>query len=243
MLTEFLLILLIIIVVIFFLIFFKRWNIHITFKNDEENYYFFFKINIFFINIVIMLVDNQIQFLLQFSISSKVYDLVKFNLNDKKIDESEEDDSEEDNSEEDESEEDDSEKEDSDDEENNNVKTSDILPKIKEIYPLLYESKEDLFHIVKLIIKMVKFDESYAIINLGLSDNNLTIKFCSLLWALSAPLYPLRFRLHLTPEINKLMIKTEVNIKFNIRLLNILKIIIFIIRKRNLINIIKISLK
>ncbi len=223
MLTEFLLILLIIIVVIFFLIFFKRWNIHITFKNDEENYYFFFKINIFFINVVIMLVDNQIQFLLQVAISSKAYDLVKFNLNDKKSDESEENYS--------------------DDEDNNEDKTSDIFPKIKEICPILFESKEDLFHIVNLIIKMVKFDESYAIINLGLADNNLTIKFCNLLWALSAPLYPLKFRLHLTPEINKLMIRTDINIKFNIRLLNILKIIIFIIRKRNLINIIKIILK
>ena len=223
MLTEFLLILLIIIVVIFFLIFFKRWNIHITFKNYEENYYFFFKINIYFINVVIMLVDNQIQFLLQVAISSKAYDLVKFNLNDKKSDESEENYS--------------------DDEDNNEDKTSDIFPKIKEICPILFESKEDLFHIVNLIIKMVKFDESYAIINLGLADNNLTIKFCNLLWALSAPLYPLKFRLHLTPEINKLMIRPDINIKFNIRLLNILKIIIFIIRKRNLINIIKIILK
>ena len=170
-----------------------------------------------------MLVDNQIQFLLQVAISSKAYDLVKFNLNDKKSDESEENYS--------------------DDEDNNEDKTSDIFPKIKEICPILFESKEDLFHIVNLIIKMVKFDESYAIINLGLADNNLTIKFCNLLWALSAPLYPLKFRLHLTPEINKLMIRTDINIKFNIRLLNILKIIIFIIRKRNLINIIKIILK
>ncbi|WP_461436270.1 hypothetical protein [Methanosphaera sp.] len=112
--------------------------------------------------------------------------------------------------------------------------------KIKQILSLLDDSKGDLYYIIKLIIKMVKFDESYVILNMGLLENDLTIKLCTLLWALAAPLYPLNFKLYLTPEMNKFLVKSDVNVKFDILLFNLIKILFYILRRDRLRELIKV---
>ncbi|WP_158005556.1 hypothetical protein [Methanosphaera sp. WGK6] len=110
---------------------------------------------------------------------------------------------------------------------------------IEKIIPLIIESKEDLLKIIKLLTEICKFKKSYMDINLGLNDNNLTIKLCSMIWAITAPFYPLGLEVLLIPEINKLIIKTDMDISCNIFLYKIIQIIIKIITTKNLRNLIK----
>lgn len=214
MIIKILLALLIILLVFLFLIFLKSWHIHIIFKNDNLDHSFKVKINFLFINLLFFTVEKLVYLKLQLTLFSKTLNIFEFKLNDKKTEDVTE--------------------------EISTERENDIFDKIKEIFPLLNDSREELYSIIKLIVKMVKFDESYVILNMGLLDNNLTINFCSLLWTLSAPLYPLNFKLYLTPEINKLLVKSDMNVKFDIFLLNALKILILVIKSKKLRNIVKV---
>lgn len=217
MIIEILLGLLLIIVVFLFLIFLKSWHIHIIFKNDNLDYSFSVKINFLFINLLFFTVEKLVYLKLQLTLFSKTLNIFEFKLNDKKTDEVTE--------------------------ENSTKNEKDYFDKIKQLVPFLNDSKGELYSIIKLLVKMVKFDESYVFLNMGLKDNNLTIKLCSLLWALAAPLYPLNFKLYLTPEMNKMLVKSDLNVKFEIFLLNLLKISLFIISRKKLRNIVKVIIK
>lgn len=217
MIIKILLALLIILLVFLFLIFLKSWHIHIIFKNDNSDYSCNVKINFLFINLLFFTVEKFVYLKIQLTLFSKTLNIVEFKLNDKKTEELNE--------------------EISDDNDTN------LFENIKQLVPLLYDSKEDLYSIIKLLFKIVKFDESYVFLDMGLLDNNLTIKLCSLLWALSAPLYPLNFKLYLNPEMNKLLVKSDINVKFDIFLLNIIKILLIIINRKKLRNIVKVIIK
>jgi len=216
MIIEILLVLLLIVLVFLFLIFLKSWHIHIIFKNDNLEYLCNVILNFLFVNLLFFTLEKSVYLKIQFTLFSKTLNIIEFKLNDNKTEET-----------------------------NDEISTEDedIFEKIKQIIPLLNDSKQDLFSIINLFVKMVKFDESYVFLNLGLLDDNLTINLCTLLWTLSAPLYPLNFKLYLTPEINKFLIKSDVNVKFDLCLLNIIKIMLFISRRKNLQNIIKIIIK
>ncbi len=205
MLFEILVILLIIIVVLFFLLFFKTWHLHINFKNDNLDYDYDIKIIVLNLFFIVKSIEKNINLIIQLSIFNKDISLVNYTFISNNSKKPEKD---EDNTE--------------------------FLSKIKESYPLLNESKKELYGIIKLLLKICKFEESYAIINLGLSDNNLTIKFCNLLWALFAPLYPLNFRVVLTPEINQMTLKSDMNIKFDMLFFNFLRIFWIILKNKNL---------
>lgn len=217
MIVEILIALLFILLVFLFLIFLKSWHIHIIFKNDNSDYSCNVKINFLFINLLFFTVEKFVYLKIQLTLFSKTLNIVEFKLNDKKTEELNE--------------------EISDDNDTN------LFENIKQLVPLLYDSKEDLYSIIKLLFKIVKFDESYVFLDMGLLDNNLTIKLCSLLWALSAPLYPLNFKLYLNPEMNKLLVKSDINVKFDIFLLNIIKILLIIINRKKLRNIVKVIIK
>ncbi len=218
MIIKLLLVLLIIFIAFLFLIFFKSWHIHIIFKNENLDYFYRIIIKFLLFNIAVFTVEKRVHVLLQITLFSKTIKVFEYKLKDKSSDSAENESTE-------------STEEESSDEEN--------IEKIKNNYSLFYDAKKDLLSIVQLLVKMVKFDESWLIMNLGLKDNNLTIKFCTLLWTLFAPLYPLGLKLILTPEINKSIIKTDMNIKFDIFLFNILKILFLIIRRKKLREIMK----
>lgn len=218
MIIKLLLVLLIIFIAFLFLIFFKSWHIHIIFKNENLDYFYRIIIKFLLFNIAVFTVEKRVHVLLQITLFSKTIKVFEYKLKDKSSDSAENESTE-------------STKEESSGEEN--------IEKIKNNYSLFYDAKKDLLSIVQLLVKMVKFDESWLIMNLGLKDNNLTIKFCTLLWTLFAPLYPLGLKLILTPEINKSIIKTDMNIKFDIFLFNILKILFLIIRRKKLREIMK----
>lgn len=217
MIVEILIALLFILLVFLFLIFLKSWHIHIIFKNDNSDYSCNVKINFLFINLLFFTVEKFVYLKIQLTLFSKTLNIIEFKLNDKKTEEVNEEIS-----------------EDND---------TNLFENIKQLIPLLYDSKEDLYSIIKLLFKIVKFDESYVFLDMGLLDNNLTIKLCSLLWALSAPLYPLNFKLYLNPEMNKQLIKSDINVKFDIFLLNIIKILLLIINRKKLRNIVKVIIK
>lgn len=215
MIFELLLALLIIIIVFLFLIFFKSWHIHIIFKNDNWDYFYRIIINFLFFNITVFTLEKIVRAKLQINLLSKTINVFELKLNDDS-----EETSENDSQEAIESDSEDDEKE--------------LFEKIKESYPILYDAKDQIYSIIELLVKMLKFDESWIVMNLGLSDNNLTIKFCSLLWTLFAPLCPAGLKLYLTPEINKLLIKTDINVKFDLFLGNILKILFLVVRSKKL---------
>ena len=213
MIIEILLVILFILALSLFLIFLKTWHIHIILKNNNLDYSFDIKINFLFFNIFLFTIEKIVYLKFQASFFSKTLDIFELKLNDEKSEEIENTSSE------------------------NEEGTFD---KIKQVLPLLDDSKGDLYYIIKLIIKMVKFDESYVILNMGLLENDLTIKLCTLLWALAAPLYPLNFKLYLTPEMNKFLVKSDVNVKFDILLLNLIKILFYVLRRDRLRELIKV---
>lgn len=213
MIIEILLVILFILALSLFLIFLKTWHIHIILKNNNLDYSFDIKINFLFFNIFLFTIEKIVYLKFQASFFSKTLDIFELKLNDEKSEEIENTSSE------------------------NEEGTFD---KIKQVLPLLDDSKGDLYYIIKLIIKMVKFDESYVILNMGLLENDLTIKLCTLLWALAAPLYPLNFKLYLTPEMNKFLVKSDVNVKFDILLFNLIKILFYILRRDRLRELIKV---
>lgn len=129
------------------------------------------------------------------------------------------------------------------DDNKSNDSESTIVDKVSEIYPLLNKSASDLYEIVLLVATLCRFNESHAIINFGLNNNNLTIKICNIIWAVTAPLYPLNIKILLTPEINQLTLKSDIDVSCNVFLINILKIFFKVITNRNILNIVKIISK
>lgn len=222
MIIELLLTLLIIFIVFLFLIFFKSWHIHIIFKNDNLDYFYRIIINFLLFNISIFTVENILHVLLKINILSKSVKVFEYQSDDRSSDSGEI-------------------KEDNPDEDSSDSQSDDegTVDEVKKIYQLFHDAKDDLYSVVKLLVKMLKFDESYLIMNLGLSDNNMTIKFCTLLWTLFAPLYTVGFKLYLTPEINRAVIKTDANVKFDVYLFNLLRILFLIIRRKQLRDIIQ----
>lgn len=221
MFIEILSLLLIIIVVLFSLLFLKSWYVHLIFKNDDLHHEFFIQINFLIFQIIFELTEDPRILDLQLKIFSKTLNIKKIVLTKTESED----------------------KLETEEPKNEDSEEVGVYSKLNQLYPLLYDSKQELMQIIFLITKMVTFIESYAIINLGLSDNNLTIKFCILLWSLSAPLYPMGCRLLLTPEINQLKFKSDVNIKFKIKLFNLLKISYVIFKTKKLREIVELLLK
>lgn len=208
MFVELLFALFIIIVVLFFILFFKTWHVHIILKNNNFDYQFIVTIKFLNIKVLIETLDNNYVLRFKLIFFSKMFSLFNYTIKGNKNNKENKD--------------------------NNKSEDEKLYLSLKKYYSLLIESKKDLYSIIELLITMIKFDVADVIVNLGVKNNYLTIKFCSFLWALTAPLYPLNFRFFLTPEINKLILKSDINIKFDIFLFNLLKIFFRIIKSTNL---------
>lgn len=104
----------------------------------------------------------------------------------------------------------------------------------KELLSLMNDSFSEILEIVYLLTKICKFKKSFVVVNLGLKDNNLTIKTCNFIWAITAPFYPLGVEVILIPEINKYLIKSDIEISCDIVIINILKVLLKILKSKNL---------
>lgn len=116
--------------------------------------------------------------------------------------------------------------------------SSNLLENAKEIYPTLKASTSDLYKIVVLIVTLCKFKESNIKLDFGLKNNNLTIKICNILWAITAPLYPFDIHILITPVINKAVVNFDCEVSFDIIIMNILRIIFKIITSINILKLI-----
>lgn len=218
MIVEILIILLIIIISIFIFLLIKPLDIHVIIQNNNLDYFAQLFVSILLINIYLYSKNSKLNLSIKIKLFSKEYQLFSREIN---------------------SDEEDSIEEVSDEKIDENDSLDDdnsMINKIEKIYPELVEAKKDLFEVIYSLKDLCKFKESNIYINLGLSNNNFTIKFCTLLWSIFAPLYPLNCRLFLTPEINKRIVKSDININFQIFLRNIVKIIIMVLKRKNLRN-------
>ena len=107
--------------------------------------------------------------------------------------------------------------------------SNDKLQIIKKYYPDIWELKEDILEIILSLRKIVFFDDSYIRMDLGLGDNNLTIRVSSLIWSITAPFYTLGLHTLVTPVMNECKLNLLSRLNFDVSLLVILKIILKII--------------
>lgn len=208
MLVEIMIILLIIIIALLIFLIIKPLDIHILIQNNNLDYLAQIFLSFLLINFYLYSENSKFNLSINFNLLSKEYHIFSHEIN---------------------SDEKSNEQESSDDE-------NSAIYKIEKMYPEIIDAKEDLFELVYSLKDLCKFKESNIFINLGLSNNNITIKFCTLLWSIFAPLYPLNCRLFLTPEINKKVVKSDMDIHFQIFLKNIFKILFIILKRKKLHN-------
>lgn len=221
MISEILIILLIIIVALIFLLFFNSWHLHVLFNNHNLDYNISLKINFLFIQIIIHKITSETNIILNLKIRSYKKTIITKKINSEKNANKES-------------------KEKTTNEDSSKTDENRLFSKIKQVYPLLLNSKQELFHIIRLVTTLIKFNNSYVQIQLGLGDNNKTIKLCNLLWTLTAPLYPLNLQVILTPQINQTILKSTGEISLNLKLTNVLIIIYQILKNKELREIINI---
>lgn len=218
MIVELFTLLCIIVVVLVLLLILKPIHVHVMFNNTNLEYDLYLRITVLsFIRILIRQNSGII-----LSLSLKIFNK-EFSLFDKKLNEDLSQDEESD-----ENVETTDNQDDSDENEDNGIN------KIREIISLLSDLKEDIQKIFSNLIRLIQFEESVLNILLGLQDNNLTIKTSNFLWALFAPLYPLNVKLNLAPVMNDFQIKSDITIKFNIYLINAIKIVFVVLRNKKM---------
>ena len=220
MLVEILIILLIIFVVLLFFLLFRPLDVSILFKNNNLDYdgQILLKILLFYAYLDFR--DKNLKLKLSFNIQKKEFNLFSINLNEEKSDDKEE--------------------EEKNDEEEDNGNLEVYFDKIKRIALLIKDSQTQLSELINKLIKIIYFNEATIIMDFGLNDNNLTIKICNIIWALTAPFYPLNLRVLLTPKINQAILATDININLKLRLLTIIQIALLLIKTENFREIIKI---
>lgn len=209
MYLEILIVFLIIFVVLFFILILKPVHIYLLFKNKNLAHDGVLYINYLLLELELIF-DKKI-LLIKLKLNQRKIILKKINLNDKKLINNFSDNSQEDNK--------------------FNIQT------FREILSLMNDSFSEILEIVYLLTKICKFKKSFAMINLGLKDNNLTIKICNVIWAITTPFYPLGVEVILIPEINNYLIKSDIEISFDIVIINILKVLLKIFKSTNLRNI------
>ncbi len=118
-------------------------------------------------------------------------------------------------------------------------KLDDFKDELTKFYDLLIDARDDIFDLIKPITKVSKFQESIINLSMGLGDNNRTIKVCNNIWIASAILYPCNIKIFLTPEINNVTLKSDINVSFTISILNMLRLVFIMLTKKNLRNLLK----
>ncbi len=224
MIAEILLVLLIILVVVIILITLKQIHVYIRFKNDNRNYDGVIQIDYLILNIIVDIKEQLLK--INFKYFNRTRLLKTFNLANE--DKSEPDDNK-----------DQKEKlEDTDKEKSSHNKREldDFQKELSKYYNLLIEAKPDILDLIKQVMKVCKFTDSNLNLNLGLGDNNSTIKLCNYIWIASALLYPCNLRIFLTPEINNITLRSDGNINFSVSIIRSLRIVFLILTRKNLRN-------
>ena len=204
----------IILIALLIIIFSESLHVSVTLKNNNFSFFGVINIKYYFLQIAYDINSRQISLLINSKyFTKKITTKTKDNSPDKT--DSDDDSSKYDN-------------------EDINEDNDADLNKIKQLFKLIYNSKKDLLELIVLIINLISFKNSYILMNLGLGDNNLTIKTCNKIWAITAPLYAVGLQTILTPQLNETILKTELNILFEVELLKILKLIKEIVLNKNI---------
>lgn len=228
MLFKLLVVFLFILIVALFLLIFSNIHMYVSFKNQNLEYDGNIKINYLLLQLELNIKEKILDIAIK--IRSKKIHIYSLNL-DKKEDTDESEDGEVTTSDETKDE-----TKDSDDEEEN---SDDKKQNIKQLLKLLSDAKSDIIEIVTYLPNLMKFKNSNIGLNLGLADNQLTIKVSSLIYMISAILYPANLNISFKPEFNALILKSDVDVTLDIIVVNIIKLLIITIKKESIRNIIK----
>lgn len=218
MLLELLIIICIILLVIFLLLFLLPLHVSVRMKNNNLDYHLNIILKILLLKTLLTINQNDKKLAIKLQIFNK-----QFKLYSKDLDQNNEQ-TEEKDLEDEEPKDDDSEEE------------TKLLENIKEKINLIIVSKDEIISIIKYLFKLIQFHESLVNVNLGLGDNNLTIKTCNTLLTIFTPFYALNIKVFIIPAINEVCIRTDAEISFKIYLINLLKIIITVLKSENLRN-------
>ncbi len=229
MLFKLLVVFLFILIVALFLLIFSNMHMYVSFKNQNLEYDGNIKINYLLLELEFNIKEKILN--IELKIRSKKIHIYSLDLN-KKEDEDENIDEIQTQPDEttDETTNTDDDEESSDDEK----------PDIKQILKLLDDAKSDIIEIITYLPKLMKFNNSNIVLNLGLCDNHLTIKASSLIYMISAILYPANLNISFTPEFNTLILKSDVDITLDIIVVNIVKLLFITIKKESIRNIIEV---
>lgn len=218
MLLELLIIICIILLVIFLLLFLLPLHVSVRIKNNNLDYNLNIILKILLIKTLLTINPNDKNLAINLQIFNKQFKLYSKDL-DQDDELTEENDLE------------DEEPKDEDTEEETK-----LIENIKEKINLIIVSKDEIISIIKYLFKLIQFHESLVNVNLGLGDNNLTIKTCNTLLTIFTPLYALNIKVFIIPAINEACIRSDAEISFKIYLINLLKIIITVFKSENLRN-------
>lgn len=218
MLLELLIIICIILLVIFLLLFLLPLHVSVRIKNNNLDYNLNIILKILLIKTLLTINPNDKNLAINLQIFNKQFKLYSKDL-DQDDELTEENDLE------------DEEPKDEDTEEETK-----LIENIKEKINLIIASKDEIISIIKYLFNLIQFHESLVNVNLGLGDNNLTIKTCNTLLTIFTPLYALNIKVFIIPAINEACIRSDAEISFKIYLINLFKIIITVFKSENLRN-------
>lgn len=218
MLLELLIIICIILLVIFLLLFLLPLHVSVRMKNNNLDYHLNIIFKILLLKTLLTINQNDKKLAIKLQIFNKQFKLYSKDLNQNNEQTEEKD------LEDEEPKDDDSEEE------------TKLLENIKEKINLIIVSKDEIISIIKYLFKLIQFHESLVNVNLGLGDNNLTIKTCNTILTIFTPFYALNIKVFIIPAINEVCIRTDAEISFKIYLINLLKIIITVLKSENLRN-------
>lgn len=211
---KILFLILIFFIALFLIIFSESVYISVALKNNNLSYLGILSIKYYFLQISLNLKTRQANILINTKyLTKKILTFKTSNSNDEHLHEKHEQ---------------------TDAKEESQTNNDDKIRRFKELLKLINNAKKDILEVITLILGLISFKNSYVLMNLGLNDNNLTIKVCNKIWAITAPFYAIGLQVILTPEINKTILKTETNINFEIKLLKILKLLMKILLNSNL---------
>ena len=218
MLLELLIIICIILLIILLLLFLLPLHVSVRMKNNNLDYNLNIILKILLLKTLFTINQNDKKLVISLQIFNK-----EFQLHSRSLDQFTEQNEEE-------------EHKDEEPKEDNSEEETKLLENIKEKTNLIIASKEEIISIIKYLFKLIQFHESLVNVNLGLGDNNLTIKTCNTLLTILTPLYALNIKVFIIPAINEACIRTDADVSFKIYLINLLKIIITILKSENLRN-------
>lgn len=109
---------------------------------------------------------------------------------------------------------------------------------IKTYYPDVLELKNDIMEIIFMFTKIIFLKDNYINLDIGLVDNNLTIKVSSFLWSVTAPFYAIGLNTIIKPVMNEYKLNIDSRLDFELSLLVILKILLKILSNSKLVKLI-----